>query len=70
MEKLLFCNLCGSEIVGYGNNPEPLSSHPSERCCDLCNFAYVLWARRMDSAAHMHMKQIRKAVQIIRGESA
>ena len=68
MDDELFCNLCGAEILGYGNNPEPLSSHPSERCCDLCNLTHVLSARRMDSVGHMHIEQIRKAVQIIRGE--
>lgn len=29
------CCLCGNEIKGYGNNPEPLTDEG--RCCDACN---------------------------------
>lgn len=29
------CCLCGCEIRGYGNNPEPLTDNG--RCCDFCN---------------------------------
>ena len=41
----MFCNLCGAEIIGYGNNPAPLIKHFDERCCDDCNSAYVIPAR-------------------------
>lgn len=34
------CCLCGAEIIGEGNNPEPLSS--DGRCCDECNLFKVL----------------------------
>ena len=29
------CCLCGNEIKGFGNNPEPLTD--DGRCCDVCN---------------------------------
>ena len=37
------CILCKGEIVGYGNNPDPLST--TGRCCDTCNDARVIPAR-------------------------
>jgi hypothetical protein len=44
------CSLCGREWSGYGNNPEPLAQF-EERCCDDCNDAYVIPARRLIIAA-------------------
>ena len=37
------CILCKGEIVGYGNNPDPLST--TGRCCDTCNDVRVIPAR-------------------------
>lgn len=37
------CCICGIEIKGYGNNPEPVR-HDGE-CCDSCNGMYVIPAR-------------------------
>ena len=35
------CVICGEEIEGkYGNNPDPIRSEG--RCCDTCNFKYVV----------------------------
>lgn len=39
------CCMCGYELDGYGNNPEPLALQDNERCCDVCNGKYVLPAR-------------------------
>jgi hypothetical protein len=49
------CCLCGGPVEpwpttpgrspgGYGNNPEPLASHPG-RCCNDCNATKVIPAR-------------------------
>ena len=37
------CILCKGEFVGYGNNPDPLST--TGRCCDTCNDVRVIPAR-------------------------
>lgn len=41
--KTNICCICGEEIDGYGNNPEPykLAKH-GERCCDSCNMKFVI----------------------------
>lgn len=40
------CCICGREIDGYGNNPEPYkSAENGERCCDSCNLHFVIPAR-------------------------
>ena len=33
------CCLCGNEIIGYGNNANPISDG---RCCDKCNIDKVI----------------------------
>lgn len=37
------CCICGEEIEGYGNNPEPYKEEG--RCCDSCNLHFVIPAR-------------------------
>ena len=37
------CCICGKEIVGWGNNPEPVSD--TGECCDVCNDNIVIPAR-------------------------
>ena len=37
------CCICGEEIDGYGNNPEPYKHEG--RCCDSCNAKFVIPAR-------------------------
>lgn len=37
-----YCCLCGKELKGYGNNALPVSEG---RCCDECNYAYVIPVR-------------------------
>lgn len=39
---MMKCNLCGKEIKGFGNNPDPLTEHDDDRCCDECNDKYVM----------------------------
>lgn len=47
-EELLKCSICGNTIEvnaygwKYGNNAQPVNDG---RCCDLCNFMYVIPAR-------------------------
>lgn len=43
------CCICGAEIVGYGNNPDPVKKEG--QCCDACDWQYVIPAR---------IKQMRK----------
>lgn len=33
------CCICNKEIIGKGNNPQPLRQNG--RCCDVCNFSVV-----------------------------
>lgn len=46
MEKYKCC-LCGKEIEGFGNNPDPLGNlgEEDEECCDECNSEKVIPAR-------------------------
>ena len=37
------CCICGEKSHGYGNNPEPYKHEG--RCCDACNYHYVIPAR-------------------------
>lgn len=39
---MMKCNLCGKEIKGFGNNPDPLIENDDDRCCDECNDKYVI----------------------------
>ena len=73
MDDKLFCNLCGSEIqpehgVAWtlGHNPDPLSTHPDDRCCRECNDTYVFQARLYDSTSHLNDAQIAIAIDFIR----
>lgn len=40
MKRKETCVLCGKLIVGYGNNPWPLSGYG--RCCDECNNLVIM----------------------------
>ena len=73
--EILKCNLCGENIPAehdgrwtLGHNPDPLITSPDDRCCGTCNDLYVTKARIWGSTGDMHMEQIRKAIQVIRGE--
>lgn len=37
------CCICGEELDGYGNNPEPYKQNG--KCCDACNLKFVIPAR-------------------------
>lgn len=39
------CIICGKQIVGYGNNPEPVRRWFDGPCCDECNREKVIPAR-------------------------
>lgn len=39
------CIICGKQIVGYGNNPEPVRRWFDGSCCDECNREKVVPAR-------------------------
>lgn len=36
------CCICGKSFTGYGNNPYPVNKGKGRRCCDACNFKYVI----------------------------
>lgn len=38
------CCICGRPKLGYGNNPWPIAN--SGKCCDPCNYKYVVRARQ------------------------
>ena len=42
------CSICNAEILHerYSHNPEPVRKAPA-RCCEYCNYRYVLPARVM-----------------------
>ena len=40
-----FCCICGEHLNDYGNNPEPYCSSMEGRCCDACNFKFVIPSR-------------------------
>ena len=42
INKTYTCCICGRKFHGYGNNPQPVSQNPKERCCDACNRAVVI----------------------------
>lgn len=37
------CCICGEKFIGFGNNPYPVKKEG--RCCDECNWKYVIPAR-------------------------
>jgi hypothetical protein len=39
------CCLCGSNWIGWGNNPDPLGDVDDDKCCDFCNQREVIPAR-------------------------
>jgi hypothetical protein len=53
---MTFCVLCECEFEGHGNNPEPLASYDSGRCCDDCN-KKVISARISDILRLMKEKE-------------
>jgi UDP-N-acetylmuramoyl-L-alanyl-D-glutamate--2,6-diaminopimelate ligase len=40
-----FCCICGEPLHDYGNNPEPYLYADEGRCCDACNFKFVIPSR-------------------------
>ncbi len=44
MESGEICVICGEPIIGYGNNPAPISYEG--RCCDMCD-SFVVIPERM-----------------------
>ena len=45
MKKTGKCCICGQPYDLYGNNPYPLTTDESQRCCNACDWAYVMPAR-------------------------
>ena len=39
------CVICGSRIIGFGNNPWPIKDYGE--CCDICNEHVVIPARML-----------------------
>ena len=40
--KNYICCICHCEFSDYGNNPQPISQNPKDRCCDNCNQTVVI----------------------------
>ena len=36
------CCICKRKYFDYGNNPQPISQNPKDRCCNACNQNVVL----------------------------
>ena len=52
------CSICGEDLNGYyGNNPDPIRTADTARCCDECNSRFVIPARIILMSADMD-KQI------------
>lgn len=46
---MVICCICGREIeANQGNNPQPVVKKPNSRCCNECNWKYVIPARLAD----------------------
>jgi hypothetical protein len=43
--KVRKCSLCGLNLVGIGNNPQPVLDDVNARCCNTCNDTRVIPAR-------------------------
>ena len=43
------CCICGGEFKEWGNNPSPLVTTSCTRCCNVCNYEYVLKMRTFHS---------------------
>lgn len=49
-----FCCICGEPIEGYGNNAAP---YKEGRCCDACNYKFVIPARLADLQTYLGSDQ-------------
>jgi len=47
MKQSFTCSICEQKTHGFGNNPDPVVTLPEARCCDSCNWDYVIKARIM-----------------------
>ena len=50
------CCICKRKFSDYGNNPQPISQNPKDRCCDACNKEVVIVERLMRHAAGLPMR--------------
>ena len=50
------CVMCEEEIVGFGNNAQPVQDG---RCCDICN-GYVLHVRIKEIFSERYDKDFKK----------
>ena len=50
MKKTGNCCICGQPYELFGNNPDPLTTDENARVCNLCDWAYVIPARIMQTA--------------------
>lgn len=45
MRQIFQCCICGYVFEGFGNNPWPFRCGEDDRCCDKCNYEFVIPAR-------------------------
>lgn len=50
------CCICKRKFSDYGNNPQPISQNPKDRCCDACNKEVVIVERLMRHVAGLPMR--------------
>ena len=44
-QEVKICCICGKEFTGWGNDPWPVNTSETARCCDMCNSLHVVPAR-------------------------
>lgn len=50
------CCICKRKFTNYGNNPQPISQNPKDRCCDACNKDVVMVERIKRHAMGLPMR--------------
>ena len=44
VQNMIECVICNADIKDFGHNPDPINEGKG-RCCDSCNFSFVIPAR-------------------------
>jgi hypothetical protein len=54
---MIKCCICGKIIKGFGNNPWPVKTGEEDRCCDDCNWEFVIPARLINLQRKKNKKE-------------
>ena len=52
------CCICGNELEGYGNNPDPVDDFEEGKCCDVCDKVLVIPFRQLQSMQDYSSPQV------------